>query len=64
MADKLCHLCGTRYIDDPFLTRNPGHTPEQCLQILNWRVGELREKLEEAEDNLKRAKKSYKAHTK
>ena len=60
MTDKLCHLCGNHYRDDPFLTRNPGHTPEQCLQILNWRAIEARRQWHEAEENLERAKKSYK----
>jgi len=58
--DKICHLCGTHYIDDPFLTEHPGHTPQQCLTTLNWRCMELETELRVAKQSLKRAEGEYK----
>ncbi len=60
MTDKFCHLCKALYTDDPFLKELLGHTPQQCLAILNWRCRELELKLEEAERALKRAEREYK----
>ena len=59
MADKICSFCLTHYIDDPFLTEHPGHTPEKCLQILNARLSEARSKSFDAAVNLRRAEKFY-----
>ncbi len=58
--NKMCHLCGQSYTDDPILKENPGHTPEQCLAILRYWVRSRATKLMEAESNLKRAETAYK----
>ena len=55
MADKICHLCGIHYNDDPFYTEHPGHTRQQCLEILQFRCRELELQLSEAQQNLRRA---------
>ena len=60
VANKICHLCGAYYTDSPFLIEHPGHTPEQCLKILNYRVREFESKLGKALDDLRRAEKTYK----
>ena len=59
MADKICHLCGTHYNDDPYFKEQPAHTSGKCLEILNFRVFELSITLQKAKDALKRAEKQY-----
>ena len=59
MRDKICHLCLTHYMDDIFFKEHPGHTPQQCLEILQFRCRELGGRLSEAQQNLKRAKREY-----
>ena len=59
MSDKICHLCGTHYNDDPYFAEQPSHTPEKCLAILQYRLRELENQYHEAERQLKRAEKEY-----
>lgn len=57
---KLCHLCGVLYWDDPFMVETPGHTSEQCLAALRFRVNQSSLEFYTAQDNLKRAEREYK----
>ena len=59
MTNKICHLCMTHYQDDPFFTEKPGHSAEQCLKILNWRVTKQERELFDTRTALERAKRQY-----
>ena len=59
MSDKICHLCGISYNDDPHLAEQPAHTLKKCLSILEYRLRELESKHYEAERTYVRAKLEY-----
>ena len=58
MTDKICHLCGTHYYNDPSFEQS-AHTPEKCLEILKYRKNEAELKFREIERQLVRAKLEY-----
>ncbi len=59
MTDKICHLCGTPYNDDPYFREQPAHTPQKCLGILQYRKNKVELELHEIEKQLTRAKLEY-----
>jgi len=59
MTERICHLCGTHYNDDPYFAEQPAHAPQRCLEILQYRYNEAELKLRELERALARAKLAY-----
>ena len=59
MADRICHLCGTSYNDDSYFKEQPSHTPQQCLEILQYRYNQAELEFREVERQFVRAKLSY-----
>jgi len=59
MTDKICHLCGTHYNDDPYFKEQPSHTPQQCLGILQYRFNQAELAFNKVERQLVRAKLEY-----
>ena len=55
MTDKICHLCGKHYNDDPFFS----HTLKQCLDILKFRHNQASLYLAECERDLAHAEREY-----
>ena len=61
MTNRICHLCGTYYNDDPYLQAQLAHTRQECLETLQFQVNQARLHLQEVEGNLKHAEKSREA---
>jgi len=59
MVKKICHLCETYYDDDPYFAEQPAHTPQKCMEILQFRYNEAQHKFRELERALVRAKLEY-----
>ncbi len=59
MTERICHLCGTHYNDDPHITGQPAHPPQKCLDILQFRYYEAESKSSEIGRQLARAKLEY-----
>ncbi len=59
MSDRICHLCGMHYNDDPYFKEQPAHPPGKCLEILQYRYNEAQVKFREIERQLVRAKTEY-----
>ncbi len=57
--DRICHLCGTQYNDDPYFQEQPSHTPQECLEILQYRKYKVELEFHEIERQLARAKLEY-----
>ena len=63
MINRICHLCGQTYNEDPLSAEQPAHTPTCCISNLEFRCRELETKLSKAEEQLKRARLEYKNRT-
>ncbi len=59
MTNKLCHLCGTHYNDDPFFRIKPAQTWKHCLEILQYRYNKVQLEADDVGRQLARAKLEY-----
>jgi len=57
--DKICHLCGTAYNDDPYFQEQPAHPPEKCIDLLRFRLSQAELTLGKVRQYLIRARNEY-----